>query len=162
MGSANNMRSAGTLERDGLRQAGPGLMTVYLDAGSALERVSGVSAYSILGKEPASVRGSPEVRLSDGSSGRCVHECVTTSVRISASDEDPAAVQVFTSPSTIPCPHCEVGLHCLVDDQDKDERTQISADGSKLHRALQAQCAKFINNDYTYSSIENQLLPRGM
>jgi len=140
------------VERESPGQASPGPMTqcVVLDATGALERVSeGVSVYSI-----------PTVDQQEVSD---IHECKRRSMGTPPTDHDPdlssAAVQV-TTPSKVPRARCEV-LQLQLAHQE-NETTKISAVGSQPHNALRAQCAKMVQEECTYSSIESKLLPHGM
>jgi len=62
----------------------------------------------------------------------------------------------------------EVGTSSTVDNRTtagpEHEATVGSAGQSRLHSALQAQCAKLLEQDchYSYSDVENRLLPHGM
>jgi len=140
----------GTLEDDGLRQARPGLMTECLVA-EPLERISGgVSVYSINAGELANVT-QPTVHH---------QEALSESMGTQPSDEDPAPTSVagqLTSTSTV---HAQCAVLQLADQE--NDTTNTSTDSSELHRALQSKCTKLLDNDCTYSSIENQLLPHGM
>ena len=136
--------SVGTLEYDGSRP-GPVMMCRMVET---LERVSeGVSEYTFT---------SPTRN----------HEAV---VETSLVDEGPAvssaAKQVSTQLTVVrqPCQvlrlagHNEDGTAARED----EETATISADQSRLHNALQAQCVKLIHHA-SYSDIEDQFLPRGM
>ena len=150
-----------TLERDGCGPAAihrPTTRCEVMDATVALGTFEGVSGYSFHGNDLENVLP-PTTAFHLRQASSAVHERNRTSPM---PDKDHAAVQVAT-PSTMPQTRCEV-LRLAESDAapahlQEHEMETISEDRSRLHSALQARCAKLLQQDHTYADIEKQLLP---
>jgi len=154
------------LEDDGFGPTshGPATSCVDVDAVEVVDRASnGVSYYSI--GEPANMLRTTTLDLHQATS-----ECDL--MIETPADSDPAAsnavVQVTTQLTT-PQTRCGVLHLAVVSDcasaaaACQEDETMTSCEGhGPLHNALQAQCAKLLHQNHTYSDVENHLLPPGI
>jgi len=143
-----------TLEYDGFRPASRGLITECV-------ATAGLSGYSSYVGELANVTP-PTFQLQQASSD--VREYDRESVETPPPDKNrsppSAAVQVAT-PSTVQQARCEVLqlADCTPARQLQENESTTTEDDSRLHVALQSQCAKLLRRDCSYADIENKLLP---